>query len=193
MREAVARSCNAYFAQLAVQLGVETLAETAGAAGIALSPTSDARRLRDNLPHAGYGQGEVLATPLRMARVAAALGSDGVMREVPIVGASVPGVSTSFVSPSAAGLLAAAMRDAVTAGTGRQLAGHPWRIAGKTGTAEVDERAPHAWFVGFAPYGSATRRVAFAVVLENAGYGGVTAASAAGQIVSAAAALGLVR
>jgi peptidoglycan glycosyltransferase len=128
-----------------------------------------------------------------MARVAAALGSDGVIREAPLVGAAGTTVSTQFVPAAAAGILASAMREAVTAGTGRQLAGHPGRIAGKTGTAEVDKFDPHAWFVGFAPYGSATKRIAFAVVLEHAGYGGATAAAATGQIVTAATMLGLVR
>ena len=53
-------------------------------------------------------------------------------------------------------------------------------------------RASHAWFVGFAPYGRATKRIAFAVIVENAGYGGAAAAPAAGEIVAAAAALGLI-
>jgi cell division protein FtsI/penicillin-binding protein 2 len=47
--------------------------------------------------------------------------------------------------------------------------------------------------VGFAPYGPATRRIAVAVLLENAGYGGTAAAPVAGEIVGAAAALGLIR
>jgi peptidoglycan glycosyltransferase len=85
------------------------------------------------------------------------------------------------------------MRDVVTDGTGQSLRNHPARIAGKTGTAELDGAEPHAWFVGFAPFGAATHRIAFAVILENAGYGGTTAASVAGQVVTAAASLGLVR
>jgi peptidoglycan glycosyltransferase len=81
----------------------------------------------------------------------------------------------------------------VTDGTGRQLKDHPIGIAGKTGTAEVDGARSHAWFVGFAPAGGATKRIAFAVLLENAGYGGATAASVAGQVVTAAASMGFVR
>jgi len=46
---------------------------------------------------------------------------------------------------------------------------------------------------GFAPYGPATRRIAVAVILESAGYGAVGAAPAAGEIVAAASAVGLVR
>jgi cell division protein FtsI/penicillin-binding protein 2 len=76
-------------------------------------------------------------------------------------------------------------------GTGRQLRAHPGLIAGKTGTAQVAGSASHAWFAGFAPYGPGTTRIAFAVILENAGYGGANAAAAAGEIVSAASSLGL--
>ena len=43
---------------------------------------SSVRRLRDTLPQAGYGQGDVVATPLRMARVAAAIANGGNLRDV---------------------------------------------------------------------------------------------------------------
>lgn len=193
MHDGLVRSCNAYFAQLAVRLGPDVLAGTASLAGIALSPSADPAQMRANLPHAGYGQGHVVTTPLRLARVVAAIGADGVIRETPIVQESGAPVATTFVTPESARLLARFMRDAVTDGTGRLLARHPSRIAGKTGTAEVEDAASHAWFVGFAPHGEATRRIAFAVILENAGYGGATAAAAAGQMVTAAASLGLVQ
>ena len=67
------------------------------------------------------------------------------------------------------------------------------RLNGGTGTAEVTGAPSHSWFIGFAPYGAATHRVAVAVILENAGYGGAGAAPAAGEIVAAAAALGLAK
>jgi cell division protein FtsI/penicillin-binding protein 2 len=73
------------------------------------------------------------------------------------------------------------------------LRNHPGRIAGKTGTAQLDGQPSHAWFVGFAPFGPAARRIAFAVVIENAGYGGGSAAPAAGEIVDAASRAGLLR
>jgi cell division protein FtsI/penicillin-binding protein 2 len=85
------------------------------------------------------------------------------------------------------------MRDVVLTGTGRSLKSHPGRIAGKTGTAELTGRPSHAWFVGFAPYGTATKRIAFAIIIENAGYGGASAAPVAGEIVTAAAQSGLVQ
>jgi peptidoglycan glycosyltransferase len=207
MHDAVVRSCNAYFAQLAVAIGPDALSRTAAAAGITVNASRSTARIRANLPHAGYGQGEVLLTPLRLARVTAAVGTDGTIREAPLFvrassasASSAPTsapprevIETPFVSREAATTLAGYLRDAVTNGTGRLLKDHPVRIAGKTGTAEVDEAAPHAWFTGFAPYGPATRRIAFAVVLEHAGYGGAAAANVAGQIVTAAAAMGLAK
>jgi peptidoglycan glycosyltransferase len=193
LRDATVKSCNAYFAQLAVALGADALTHTAASAGISLNTSRAANRVRANLPHAGYGQGEVVTTPLRIARVAAALGSDGTIREAPIVTGVNPTVNTEFLQAAQAHTLASYLREAVLSGTGRQLKDHPARIAGKTGTAEVDEANPHAWFAGFAPYGPATRRIAFAVVLENAGYGGIAAARVAGEVATAAMSLGLIK
>ena len=73
-------------------------------------------------------------------------------------------------------------------------------VCGKTGSAQTvsNEYAKshgnikdNAWFVGFAPYGPARRRIAFAIVIEHAGYGGRTAATVAGEIVTAAGLSGL--
>ena len=61
--------------------------------------------------------------------------------------------------------------------------GNATPIAGKTGTAEVDDGRAHSWFVGFAPFGGA-HRIAFAVIVENAGYGARAAAPVAGEIVT---------
>jgi peptidoglycan glycosyltransferase len=198
MHEGLVQSCNAYFAQLAVRVGPQPLIETANLLGISVARDDSVGRLRATLPQAGYGQGDVVATPLRMARVAAAIASGGVLREVSVekrnaTPAGTKTRATALVGPDAAATLGRYMRDAVLSGTGRSLRAHPWRIAGKTGTAEVHGEKSHAWFVGYAPYGDAEKRVAFAVLIENAGYGGAAAAPAAGEIVTAAAASGLVK
>ena len=192
MHDGLVHSCNAYFAQLAWKLGPEALLDVAARLGISVASAGSADRLRASLPQAGYGQGEVVVTPLRMARVAAALASDGVLRDVRWE-ASAEGKNQTLVSPEAARTLAGYMRDSVLAGTGRSLRGHPGRIAGKTGTAEVGGAPSHSWFIGFAPHGPATQKIAFAVIVENAGYGGQAAAPVAGEIVSAALSLGLVK
>ncbi len=193
LRDGLERSCNSYFAQLAVRLGTEPLARLATSAGILFPTDGPEARVRENLPHAGYGQGDVLTTPLRLARVAAAFASDGMIREPSVVEGGPATEPKRFLPGESARVIADYMRDAVTNGTGRLLRDHPSRIAGKTGTAELDDLPSHAWFVGFAPAGPATRRIAFAVILENAGYGGAGAASVAGQVVTAAATLGLVK
>jgi len=53
--------------------------------------------------------------------------------------------------------------------------------AGKTGTAQNPHGADHAWYIGFAPFDHP--RIAIAVLLENAGMGGVKAAPIAGRVM----------
>jgi cell division protein FtsI/penicillin-binding protein 2 len=194
MQEGLVHSCNAYFGQLAVRIGPQALLETAIRFGISVSPLNSVARLRETLPQAGYGQGYVVTTPLRMARVAAAIADDGIFRE-PRIGShsEEDSVAESLLTPEAASLLGQYMRDVVLTGTGQSLRTHQWKIAGKTGTAEVVGAPSHAWFTGFAPYGHAGKKIAFAVIIENAGYGGLAAAPVAGEIVTAAASLGLIQ
>jgi cell division protein FtsW (lipid II flippase) len=200
MHDAMVHSCNAYFAQLAVALGPEPLLDTAGRFRIRLARESKdgqgggpIRRVAEAMPQVGYGQAQVVASPLRMASVAATIAASGVLREPYVDQAGAAAATPAQVlSAGAARLLGTYMRDVVVGGTGRSLRGHPLPIAGKTGTAEVSGEPSHSWFVGFAPFGQASRRVAFAIVVENAGYGGGSAAAAAGEIVTAAAAAGLI-
>ena len=98
--------------------------------------------------------------------------------------------------------LAGAMRQVVTSGTGRSLSNAVLPVAGKTGTAQVDGSASHSWFVGFAPYDGGTgdgsadsgtsRKIAFAIVLENAGYG-ARATPVVAEVVRAAKEFGIAR
>lgn len=183
-------SCNAYFSHLATRLGAGALRDAASAAQIATSRSQDAGHLRRTLPYAGYGQGDVLASPLRMARVAGALAAGGRLRDVRLVEG--PAHGTTWLGADDAARLRRYMREVVTIGTGRVLANHPIAIAGKTGTAEVDRAKSHSWFVGFAPF-EGRRQIAFAVIVEHAGYGARVAAPLAGEIVSAAGAMGLIQ
>ncbi len=58
----------------------------------------------------------------------------------------------------------------VQRGTGTAAALPDVQVAGKTGTATNPAGRSHAWFVAFAP--ADAPRVALAIVVENAGYGG---------------------
>jgi peptidoglycan glycosyltransferase len=196
MHRAIAVSCNAYFAQLGVfSVGAKQLSDTAKLLDI---PAGSVPDIQAALPFASYGQGPVLVTPFKMARVAATIADNGAMPE----GRWVIDSSNSrtvapkqIVAPDLAAFLASAMRSVVVEGTARRaMAKEAVSVAGKTGTAQLDEGMPHSWFAGFAPYdGDRTKSIAFAVVVEHGGYGGTTAAPIARQIVDAAAELGLVK
>jgi cell division protein FtsW (lipid II flippase)/cell division protein FtsI/penicillin-binding protein 2 len=195
LHRALVVSCNAYFAQLALRLGPGPLLEASAPFQIDVARMVTPQGLAPTLAHAGYGQGEVVVSPLKMARVAASIAAGGIVRPVRWETGSADSSSEEprFLSAGDAGLLARHMRDVVTSGTGRSLQSHPIAIAGKTGTAEVAHGASHSWFVGFAPFNSTERRIAFAVLVENAGYGGRTAAPIAGEVVTAARESGLIK
>jgi len=167
MHRALVVSCNAYFAQLAVKLGPQALLAIAQPAEISLSRNNAVSRIRDTLPQVGYGQGEVVASPLRMAAIAAAIASDGNIREVRVRESDNLETAHPFLSADIARTLSSYMRDVVLDGTGRSLRSNPVAIAGKTGTAELTGAPSHSWFIGFAPYGAATHRVAVAVILVD--------------------------
>jgi cell division protein FtsI/penicillin-binding protein 2/cell division protein FtsW (lipid II flippase) len=190
MAQAITVSCNAYFAQLGVDaVGSKALRETAGLFGI---PVGTPEQLKKMLPFASYGQGEVLMTPFKMARVAATIADSGQMPE----GKWVSDPSNKrldaphpILETASAEFLQKAMRSVVTNGTARSaMSGLDVSVAGKTGTAQLDEGEPHSWFAGFAPYDTAdaNSRISFAVVVEHGGYGAKFAAPIARQIVESA-------
>ena len=195
MQRAIQVSCNAYFAQLGTYaVGSQALKETTDLLDI---PAGSLAELKQALPFASYGQGPLLITPFKMARVAATVAAGGGMPEGRwILDESNPrnDAPRAIVPAEPAAFIAGAMRLVVTGGTARHaMAGTPVSLAGKTGTAQLDRGEPHAWFAGFAPYdGDATRRIAFAVLVEHGGYGGQVAAPIAREIMEAARDLGLV-
>ncbi len=198
--EGLVVSCNAYFAQLGLALGARTLRETAALFEVQTAVPDTVESLRGQLPWASYGQGEVVASPFRMARVAAAFATAGAMPIGRLLVAPEPsqGGSRQILPAEGAQRIARAMRRVVLQGTARTLTTllgpEGGDLAGKTGTAEVTGARSHAWFVGFAPASQQQgRRIAFAVLIENGGYGGAAAVPLAGEIVTGARALGIIK
>jgi hypothetical protein len=190
-------SCNAYFAQLGTyDVGADALHDTAALLGIAASSPDTAAQLKKALPQSAYGQGAVVASPFQMARVAATVANGGAMpqgRWLADENNLRSAAPIAILPAEASVLLGRYMREVVTGGTGRRAGTASVAIAGKTGTAELADAPSHAWFIGFAPYGGAARKIAFSVLVENGVYGGTAAAPAAAEIVNAAVKLGLVQ
>jgi cell division protein FtsI/penicillin-binding protein 2/cell division protein FtsW (lipid II flippase) len=195
MARAITVSCNAWFAQLGVyNVGAQALHDTAALLGI---PAGEVPEIRQMMPFAAYGQGPVLVTPFKMARVAATIAAGGSMPEGRWVideNNTRTAPPKTIVPAGSAAFLAASMRSVVTSGTARRaMAGLNVAVAGKTGTAQLDTGLPHSWFAGFAPYdGEAADRIAFAVVVEHGGYGSQFAAPIARQIIESAQKLNII-
>jgi cell division protein FtsI/penicillin-binding protein 2 len=195
MEKGIVVSCNAFFAQLGTyDVGAEPLWTTANLLGIAAAAPNTAEQLKKSLPQSSYGQGQVVASPFQMARVAATVANGGAMPQGRWITDETnlrTGAPETVLAADTAATLGKFMREVVTQGTGAKAGATSVPMAGKTGTAELADAPSHAWFIGFAPYGTGTRKIAFSVLVENGVYGGSNAAPAAAGIVNAAAKLGL--
>src|ERR1700733_1684901 len=193
MRAAGVVSCNAYFAQLGTyKVGPEALLDTATQLGISVANPSNVKTLRAEMPQTSYGQGQVVASPFQMARVAATIAHGGSMpfgRWVTDQANPRLDAPQTILSPELSSQVGEYMRGAVTSGTGRSANMAEIPMAGKTGTAELDHAPSHAWFIGFAPY-DGTHKLAFSVLIENGQYGGTAAAPLAAEVMKAAKGLG---
>ncbi|MFN8621591.1 MAG: penicillin-binding transpeptidase domain-containing protein [Chloroflexota bacterium] len=211
--EAMEVSSNVWFAHAALATGATALERTASKLGIGRAlpfelptvPTQltggdgpmDGFDDRVELASAGFGQGRVLMTPLQMALVGAAVANGGeviaprlVDRLVTADGAIHPLGSESLgraMSTGTAHAVRDAMVRAVEGPFADEFAGgakvQGVTTAGKSGTAQLGEAAPHSWFVGFAP--AEDPRIVVAVVVENAGPGSRRAVPMGGRLLSA--------
>ena len=147
-----------------------------------------------DLGRVAIGQGDLSATPLQMAMVAATVANDGVRMKPYLVQRVVdpdgrtsdrtdPEEAARVISGDAAADLTAMMKNVVREGTGTAAALEGLELAGKTGTAEIniEQRINDPWFIGFVD------DTAVAVVLERVqgGQGGTVAAPIAKQVLQA--------
>jgi penicillin-binding protein 2 len=144
------------------------------------------------------GQGYLQVTPAQMARVALAMATGGLVREMTIVdraedptGVEEPQTfpkaepSRLDLKPDVLRTIQGAMRAVAVPpwGTASGVFGNfPVAIAGKTGTAEsVPGQDSHAWFAGYAPFEQP--QIAFLGMLEFGGEGSSAAAPMMRQVL----------
>jgi hypothetical protein len=186
LREAFARSCNTAFIGLAESLPPGALAKAAQLYGFDGTPPLPIASVGGVFPaprdgaetaSAAIGQGRIAASPAQMASVAAAVAS-GTWRSPFVVG----GPARSHQLPAKIlPDLRSFMRAVVTDGTAAQVP-FPGEVFGKTGTAEYNAGNPpptDAWFVGY------RGPIAFAVLVEDGGFGATSAAPIAAAFLNA--------
>lgn len=186
---AVRLSCNVPIAELARELGANTLAQQAEKFGFNESVQIPLRSTASVYPRgidsdartmlSGFGQDEVRASPLQMAMVSAAIANDGRLMQPnlveSIVGSNLEPIEefqpTEFSRPISE-QTASTMTDIMVSAVSNGVAGNARiagvDVAGKTGTAENGADDPYTlWFTGFAP--AEDPEVVVAVVVQDGG------------------------
>lgn len=182
---ALEQSCNTVFAQVAWDIGEDALAQQAEKFGFGESlniPTDvTASQFPDTegeaeLALSSIGQGSVTATPLQVAMISAAIANNGVQMtpnlikvvrapDLSVIEEPEPTVLNTSVSPGTAAQLTDWMVSVVDNGSASAARVPGFKVAGKTGTAEVEGRGDNAWFTGFAP--ADDPQVAISIVMED--------------------------
>ncbi len=197
--EAIAHSCDVFFYRAGLSLGPQVIYEYAVKFGLAKTSGIDLPYEAGGfVPHAlwkkiyrfrnwyngdtanlSIGQGDLLVTPLQMARMMALFANKGKL-VTPYLAKAVDEKDISGLQQKIVNLgfkqgtidnVRQGLREVVSGahGTGNILAGLPVSVAGKTGTAEVDRKKSHAWFTGFFPFKEP--KFVICVFLENGGHG----------------------
>ncbi|MCG8319405.1 MAG: penicillin-binding protein 2 [Cytophagales bacterium] len=142
-----------------------------------------------NIYSLSIGQGEMLMTPIQMANLAAILANKGyyyiphIIKGVGDENQPLPeyrkkyhvGIDSSYYT-----YVIDAMQEALSGTAGRAII-QDIEICGKTGTAENPHGEDHSVFMAFAPKDDP--KIAIAVYVENAGWGGRAAASTASLLI----------
>lgn len=207
-REALAYSSNSFFYQLGLGVGVDEIYKWARRLGLGgadldvlgissnyngIIPNRDLKQeLYGDSWYAGdtvntsIGQGMVLCTPLELAKMAAAIGNGGYRVKPHIFRSDTNTPLTApesvGLSPEAVAMIREGMTDVVRYGTASFLNdGSIPLSAGKTGTSEAGYgQKSHSVYVGFAP--AYKPEIAIAAIVENGGYGSVSAAPIAQEV-----------
>jgi penicillin-binding protein 2 len=222
LRSALVQSCNIFFYQAGLKVGPEAIARYARSFGLGapsgidlgsekpgLVPFAEWSRHRSgrgwqagDTINMSIGQGQLLVTPLQVARMMAAVANGGILWKPRLVqrvelgdGSLAYSASSKMtgrvdLSPVVWSFLRHALSGAVNeGGTGAAARIPGVEIAGKTGTAQSVAKSDsakgqdHAWFASFAP--AEDPQYVVVVLVERGGRGGQVAAPIARQIYQA--------
>jgi cell division protein FtsI/penicillin-binding protein 2 len=192
LARAFAISCNNAFIGLSTKLPAGALPKAAASFGFNTHWSLGVNAAGGSYPKpvdgaelaaSAIGQARVLASPLQMASVAAAVASGRWHAPKLITQPARPaGPAVAPLSPVVASTLQSFMASVAQPGGTAAGAGLPAGTFGKTGTAEFGNGNPpptHAWFIGY------RNNLAFAVIVENGGVGGRVAAPLAARFLAA--------
>jgi hypothetical protein len=130
------------------------------------------------LAQEAFGEGQLVASPIAMASVAATVDT-GTFKQ-PILTAKAKQVSARPLPAATDAGLKQMMRAVVTSGTGAGL-GFGSTVYAKTGTADIQgQDQPNSWLMAFDP----TKDVAVACLVVNAGYGAQFAGPEAASVLN---------
>ena len=227
LRRAIEQSCDVYIWDMAYRMGVDRMHSVGLGFGLGTHTNIDIPNERSGLwpsrvwkkgarglpwfpgdsLNMSLGQGDVLATPLQLAVMTHTMATRGVMRRPRLVSriSNTEQVSdvvhTSEFKKSHWQYIGKSMEAVVhgTRGTARAIStGLKYRIAGKTGTAQVvgiaqdeeydrekvaERNRPHALFIAYAP--AKNPRIAISVIVENGEAGSSAAAPVARHVIDA--------
>ena len=193
--DAIKLSCDVYFYQLGLKIGLDRLTQEGTRLGFSRRTGIDLPTERGGtFPNApewyrkrfgwkateaevlnlAIGQGPDDQTPLKMAQFYAALAGDGRVRSPRIAAAGDPGeVWDLHLSPEMLTLLREGLRRVVEGGDGtaRLSALEHWDWIGKTGTAQNPHGTDHAWFVGMAGPKGGKPEIVVATIVEFGAHG----------------------
>ena len=206
---AIAKSCDVYFYQLGLRLGLARL--VAGGVSLGMNSRTEIDLPQENRPRfpesidyfnrrygkgwsqsnvlsMAIGQGDNSQTILNMARFYTALATDGTAVKPEIVRGKPDRAQIMKLTPQQLDQVRGALVGVVEGGTASASAIKGVQLAGKTGTAQTGtldaagKELNHAWFVGFAPANDA--KIVVAVMIEFGGHGTRAAAIASAIIAN---------
>ena len=210
---AIEKSCNTFFYNLIYKIGLERWKQYAEMFGFNNKTNIDIgeeskglipdekyyERIygekwpRSIMASLGIGQGEVSVSPIQLAQYVALLANNGKTFEPHFVKGYFDEVANKLlkykfkeknvdIDQKHFDIVKEGMFLVVNGkGTATHIRSEDFEICGKTGTAQNPHGEDHALFVGFAPYENP--QIAFAIVVENVGFGGTHAAPIAKKIV----------